>query len=124
MAVYCKLLDQAEARIVAGKNGVISSGMVCMLQEGEHFLGMFNQESAAARACDVAALKLHGSSATTNFPARYCCAVEVMPSDLTAARLQLEHALLCCIMPNRIFWSKLHHGNEQLTCFDQMACVT
>ena len=58
--------------------------MVCMLQEGEHFLGMFNQESAAARACDVAALKLHGSSATTNFPARYCCAVKVMPSDLTA----------------------------------------
>lgn len=39
-------------------------------QEGEHFLGMFSQESAAARACDVAALKLHGTSAQTNFPAR------------------------------------------------------
>ncbi|DBA92241.1 TPA: hypothetical protein ACH3X1_015948 [Trebouxia sp. C0004] len=31
---------------------------------------MFSQESAAARACDVAALKLHGASAQTNFPAR------------------------------------------------------
>ena len=41
------------------------------LQEGEHFLGMFSQESAAARACDVAAVKLHGASATTNFPAKY-----------------------------------------------------
>lgn len=40
------------------------------LQEGEHFLGKFSQESAAARACDVAALKLHGASATTNFPVR------------------------------------------------------
>jgi hypothetical protein len=40
------------------------------MQEGEHFLGMFSQESAAARACDVAALKLHGASAQTNFPAR------------------------------------------------------
>jgi len=39
-------------------------------QEGEHFLGMFSQESVAARACDVAALKLHGASAQTNFPAR------------------------------------------------------
>ncbi|DBA68508.1 TPA: hypothetical protein ACH3X2_013794 [Trebouxia sp. C0005] len=38
--------------------------------EGEHFLGMFSQESAAARACDVATLKLHGASAQTNFPAR------------------------------------------------------
>ncbi|KAL0048973.1 hypothetical protein WJX82_003569 [Trebouxia sp. C0006] len=38
--------------------------------EGEHFLGMFSQESVAARACDVAALKLHGASAQTNFPVR------------------------------------------------------
>lgn len=54
---------------------IIASSSSCGVQEGEHFLGMFSQESAAARACDVAALKLHGASATTNFPARSDCVV-------------------------------------------------
>ena len=52
-------------------------------QKGEHFLGMFSQESAAARACDVAALKLHGASAQTNFPARLDpCSLARLPSSL------------------------------------------
>ena len=40
-------------------------------QEGEHYLGRFSQQNTAARACDVANLKVHGASAATNFPARY-----------------------------------------------------
>lgn len=39
-------------------------------QEGEHFLGRFSQQTTAARACDVASLKVHGASAATHFPAR------------------------------------------------------
>jgi len=50
--------------VAAGSKGAVFQ------QEGEHFLGMFSQESVAARACDVAALKLHGASAQTNFPVR------------------------------------------------------
>ena len=69
-------------------------------QEGEHFLGMFSQESAAARACDVAALKLHGASAQTNFPARLdSCSLARLPSSLRF-RLSGTDAILILEMRN------------------------
>lgn len=64
-------------------------------QEGEHFLGMFSQESAAARAFDVAALKLHGASAQTNFPARSDpCSLARLPSSLRFCLLRREAILI------------------------------
>ena len=59
-SVFCRYLRV----VAAGSKGAVFQ------QEGEHLLGMFSQESVAARACDVAALKLHGASAQTNFPVR------------------------------------------------------
>ena len=41
------------------------------MQEDQHDLGMFNQETMAARAFDVATLHINGPSADTNFPTRY-----------------------------------------------------
>lgn len=86
------------AHVVSRRHRVVATVSKGAMFEQEHFLGMFSQESVAARACDVAALKLHGASAQTNFPARLDpCSLARLPSSL---QLCLLRAILVLGMHN------------------------